>query len=92
MIPPVKWLARQKVILGYASSVLNMPLLGYVAATQLHGQLQGAGVYVPTWALFAGLCVGVWLVGWALFKLGLLQAESEFVYQINPEWRKWRDK
>lgn len=87
----VKWLARQKIVVGYTSSVINLPLLGYLTAAKLHDQLSAQGYAVPTLAILVALLAILWALGWLLFRSGLMQAEMEFACKVNPAWQALHD-
>ncbi len=75
-------------VMGFGTSVINLPLMGYVAAVSAHSQLAAYDIYIPTAAILVVLMFMAWVIGKFLYWIALAQAEQEFAFRTNPEWMR----
>ena len=80
-----KWAVVQKVTLGRGYSWLNVPMIGFIAASQFkllfpaffHGLLRFA-------LLVVACTLGLWFVGYLDRKMRLLHVENSYSVETNP--------
>jgi len=75
-------LVEQKILFTYSYSWLSSIPIGFVFADTVHEYW--FFVNFPTWVIFVGCFVSMWLFGLIMFKLGLFSFELGFATKHNP--------